>query len=285
MIGPADAQAMTTTSKGPMQQPDTWSAIASGYAGAGKLFDVFHERALAELGELRGKRLLEVACGPGALARAAAGRGAQVVATDFSPGMVEELRRLAVNDGVASAIDAQVMDAEALSLEDDAFDAAFCLFGFMFFPDRARAFAELLRVLKPGGHAVVMTWSPIERRPLMQIGFAAMAEALPDMPKPQKGDLQEPAECEGELSAAGFVDVRCEPVVGEARFESASHYAQVIEDTSGPLKLLRTRMGEAAWAGVRERFLEAAGRRVPQDGPFTLSAEALMTCGRKVTGK
>lgn len=264
-----------------MQQPETWSAIAQGYAGAGKLFDVFHEQALSAVGELRGKRLLEVACGPGALARCAAGRGAQVVATDFSPGMVEELRRLATIDGVDGAIDAQVMNAERLELDDGGFDAGFCLFGFMFFPDRARAFGELKRVLKPGGHAVVLTWGRIERRPLMQIGFQSMAEALPNMPRPQKGDLQEPAECVAEMSAAGFIDVHSEPVVGEIRFENATHYAQVIEDTSGPLKLLRARMGEAAWAGVRETFVAAATKRLPQGGPFTLGAEALMTRGRK----
>jgi hypothetical protein len=40
-------------------------------------------------------------------------------------------------------------------------------------------------------------------------------------------------------------------------------------------------VGEAAWAGIRERFIAAAKKRVPQDGPFTLSAEALMTWGRK----
>ncbi|HEU5073400.1 MAG TPA: methyltransferase domain-containing protein [Polyangiaceae bacterium] len=268
--------------KSPMQQPETWSAIASGYAGAGKLFEVFQERALALLGDLRGKRVLDVACGPGALARSAAGRGAQVVATDFAPGMVEELRRLAAAEGLADAIDAHVMNAEALALENASFDAVFCLFGFMFFPDRARAFGELNRVLKPGGRAVILTWGPIERRPLMQIGFQAMGEALPDVSPPQKGDLQEPAECVAELSAAGFVDVSSEPVVGEARFESASHYAQVMEDTSGPLKLLRTRMGEEAWAGVRERFLAAASRRLPADGPFTLGAEALLTQGRKL---
>lgn len=264
-----------------MQQPETWSAIAEGYAGAGKLFDVFHEQALSTVGELRGKRVLEVACGPGALARCAARCGAEVVATDFAAGMLEELRRLATAEGVADAIDAQEMNAEALALEDASFDAAFCLFGFMFFPNRARAFGELKRVLKPGGDAIVLTWGPIERRPLMQIAFESMAEALPDMPPPQKGDLQEPAECVAELTAAGFVDVHSEAVVGEARFESASHYAQVIEDTSGPLKLLRTRMGEGPWAEVRERFLAAATRRVPQDGPFTLGAEALMTRGRK----
>jgi SAM-dependent methyltransferase len=65
----------------------------------------------------------------------------------------------ATADGVADEIDAQVMNAEALVLEDASFDAAFCLFGFMFFPDRARAFGELKRVLKPGDHAVVLTAS------------------------------------------------------------------------------------------------------------------------------
>ena len=38
-----------------MQKPETWSAIAEGYAGAGKLFDVFHERALSTVGELSGQ--------------------------------------------------------------------------------------------------------------------------------------------------------------------------------------------------------------------------------------
>lgn len=72
---------------------------------------MFHERALALVGDLRGKRVLEVACGHGALARCAAGRGVQVVATDFA-GMVEELRRRASADGVAGSIDAQVMNAD-----------------------------------------------------------------------------------------------------------------------------------------------------------------------------
>jgi ubiquinone/menaquinone biosynthesis C-methylase UbiE len=98
----------------------------------------------------RSARVLDVAAGPGTLTFLAAPRVARVSAIDFSPTMIEELRARAGREGVGN-VDAQVMDAQALTFADSTFDAAFCLFAFMFFPDRARAFREMLRVLRPGG--------------------------------------------------------------------------------------------------------------------------------------
>jgi ubiquinone/menaquinone biosynthesis C-methylase UbiE len=264
---------------GPMQQPATWSAVAEGYADETKDLKVFAESAL-DLAQLEpNARVLDVASGAGALALRAAERGARVVATDFAPGMIAKLRELAAARTL-DTLEAHVMDAQRLALPAASFDAAFCLFGFMFFPDRGQAFAELFRVLVPGGRALVATWAPIERRPLMQVGFEAMAEVLPQMPRPQKGDLQEPAECIAEMSAAGFRDVTTHSVSGSATYGSAAEYVSRTVRSNAPVVLLKTRLGDA-WPATEARLIEAVQKRVPASGPFELSAEAILTCGTR----
>src|SRR5262249_57690307 len=113
----------------------------------------------------------------------------------------EAVAKGAASAGVAN-VETALMDAGALTFADATFDAAYCIFGFMFFPNRARAFGELLRVLKPGARAVIATWAPIDKRPMMKVAFDAMAEALPHLPVPAKGDLQTLGECQSDISAA-----------------------------------------------------------------------------------
>jgi ubiquinone/menaquinone biosynthesis C-methylase UbiE len=223
--------------------------------------------------------VLDVACGPGTLALRAAPAATRVDAVDFSAGMIERLRERAAREGHGN-VHAAVMDAHALGFPDAQFDAAFCLFAFIFFPDRPRAFAELLRVLKPGGRALIATWGPIQRRPAMQIGFEAVAEALPQLPRPAKGDLQETAECVREMSAAGFRDVEAHVFTGVARFESPEHYLDVMIRSGAPFALLRQKLGEDAWRSARERMLTAVQKRLPA-GSVDLAAEAILTCGTR----
>jgi SAM-dependent methyltransferase len=221
--------------------------------------------------------VLDVACGPGTLTFAAAPRAAHVVAVDFSPGMIAEVAARAEREGVKN-VEAKVMDAQALALPDGAFDAAFSMFSFMFFPDRARAFRELYRVLRPGGVAVVGTWAPIERRPMMKLGFDAVAEALPDLPRPTKGDLQEPAECVREMSEAGFEGVACTPFTLSLHFTPEQYLRTIV--LAGPIAMLRKKIGEEAFRAVGNRVLAALRERMPEEGA-TLAAEALMTRGAR----
>jgi ubiquinone/menaquinone biosynthesis C-methylase UbiE len=230
--------------------------------------------------ELRASdRVLDVAAGPGTLTFAVAPRVAQVVAVDFAPGMIEELKARAVREKVAN-VEAHVMDAQSLSFPDASFDAAFCMFGFMFFPDRAKAFRELARVLKPGGHAVVATWAPIDRRPFMKVGFDAMSEALPDLPGTGKGDLQKPEECVQEMSAGGFHDVRSRAFSASARVDSPEHYMRVMATSGAPLVALRKKIGEEAWARVEAKVLDALKRTIPEGGT-DLAAESILTVGTR----
>lgn len=263
----------------PMQLPATWDAVAPGYAEELSRHTTYAEEALRIAGIRPGARVLDVGTGPGVLAFLAAARGATVDAVDFSPGMIAQVHARCAREQIAN-VRAMVMDAQALGFPDESFDAAFALFMFMFVPDRARAFRELQRVLRPGGRVVVATWAPIDRRPLMKIGFDALAEALPELPQPQKGDLQQPDECIRELSAAGFRDVGVTAVTATIRAESPEHYLAIMERTGAPFAMLRKRLGAEGWAAAQQRMLESLRRRIPASG-LELAAEALLTSGMR----
>jgi ubiquinone/menaquinone biosynthesis C-methylase UbiE len=183
----------------PLQNPGTWSAVARGYA---EEIVPLHEAVVAEALERvplqAGDRVLDIATGPGTLAFVAARKARSVEAVDFASGMIAEVKARAQREAVTN-VAATVMDAQALAFPNDDFDAAFCMFGFMFFPDRPRVFREIQRVVRRGGRLLIATWATLDRRPLMKLGFDALGEALPDLPPPQKGDLQTPEECVREL--------------------------------------------------------------------------------------
>ena len=208
---------------GPVQLPATWNARAAGYAEYMVTHAAMYAERALEIVSLRPTdSVLDVAAGPGSLVFVAAPRVARVVAIDFADGMVEQIRTRAKHDGVSN-VEAMIIDAQSLDFPEGSFDAAFCMFGFMFFPDRARAFRELCRVLRPGGRALVATWAPLERRPLMKVGFESLAEALPGLPPMTKGDLQQCDECVQEMSGGGFRDVTAQVFTASMHVDSAEH--------------------------------------------------------------
>jgi ubiquinone/menaquinone biosynthesis C-methylase UbiE len=265
-------------STGPMQLPATWDAIASGYAQVvARWFGSFGVEVMRDASLAATDHVVDVAAGPGTLTFAVAPRVAQVTATDFSPGMIAELTARATRDRVDN-VEGAVMDAQSLDLADRSFDVAFCLFAFMFFPDRAVAFRELLRVLRPGGRAVVATWAPLDRRPLMKVGFDAIAEVFPDLPRPAKGDLQQPDECVAEMTAAGFREVSARLCSASVRVESAEEYLEATERSGLPLAMLRQKLGPEGWPAARARLVDVIRRDVPPGGA-DLTAEAILTRG------
>jgi ubiquinone/menaquinone biosynthesis C-methylase UbiE len=119
------------------------------------------QRRLLELADLRpGERVLEVACGTGLVtfdAAAAVGGAGAVHATDISSAMVERVTDEADGRGMPW-VTAERLEAEDLQLPDASFDVALCSLGIMYVPDPGQAMREMLRVLRPGGRAVVSTW-------------------------------------------------------------------------------------------------------------------------------
>jgi SAM-dependent methyltransferase len=121
-----------------------------------------------------GQRVLDVACGTGALARTVAtrvGAAGSVLGLDANPEMLAVARRL---DGAIEWIHGR---AEALPMPDASVDAVVSQFGLMFFDDRVGALREMARVLRPGGRLAVAVCDAVERSP----GYGAVATLLHEL--------------------------------------------------------------------------------------------------------
>lgn len=118
-----------------------------------------------------GQRVLDVACGTGALTLAVADRvrpGGAVIGLDANPGMLAVARRKRAD------IEWREGRAESLPFADASFDAAVSQFGLMFFDDRVAALREMQRVLRHGGHLAVAVCDALEHSP----GYASLAALL-----------------------------------------------------------------------------------------------------------
>lgn len=114
---------------------------------------------LCESAELAaGDRVLDVACGNGNAALAAAHRFCRVVGLDYVPALLERGRERAAAERLE--IDFVEGDAEMLPFPADSFDAAVSTFGVMFAPNQERAARELVRVVRPGGRIALACWTP-----------------------------------------------------------------------------------------------------------------------------
>lgn len=104
----------------------------------------------------RGERILDLAAGTASSSASLAGSGAQVVAADFSPGMLAEGR---TRHGHLPNITFVEADATALPFGDDEFDAVTMSYGLRNVQQPKKALAELFRVTKPGGRLVINEFS------------------------------------------------------------------------------------------------------------------------------
>lgn len=147
--------------KDPARVSGMFDQVAAGYdrtntilsLGNDRLWRVATTRAIAPR---RGQRILDLAAGTGASAVALARSGAEVVAADFSPGMIAEGRRRHAAVPGLSFVEA---DATDLPFADGEFDTVTMSFGLRNVNEPRKALAELLRVTKPGGRIVICEFS------------------------------------------------------------------------------------------------------------------------------
>jgi SAM-dependent methyltransferase len=126
-------------------------------------------------------RVLELAAGTGVVTRALAtvlDANVSVVATDLNQAMLDQAAAV----GTTRPVEWRQADAMALPFPDADFDAIVCQFGVMFFPDKAKAFSEARRVLKPGGVFVFNVWDRISENEFADTVTAALESVFPKDP-------------------------------------------------------------------------------------------------------
>ncbi|HUR22680.1 MAG TPA: class I SAM-dependent methyltransferase [Acidimicrobiales bacterium] len=180
------------------------------------MFDPWAAALLDEVGVTSGEAVLDVATGPGTVARQAAprvGPSGRVTACDISPAMLAVATAKPVLDGAAPIIYLQC-PADALDVSDGTFDVALCQQGLQFFPDRRGALIEIRRALKPAGRVGVNVWCGIEHcRPFEALSIALGAVLGVETQRTYRSGpwgLGDAAELTRLFEEAGFTDVRVE---------------------------------------------------------------------------
>ena len=178
-----------------------------------RLFEPWAKLLLEETAPREGQVLIDVATGPGTVARLAAlrvGSRGRVVATDVAQAMLNIARAKPALAG-AAPIEYVESPAAPLNVPSSAFDVVVCQQGLQFFPDRLYALQEMHRVLKADEQAGIAVWTEIERNEIFAAIHAALtATALQELADLMTAPFSWPdgAELKSMAEEAGFREVR-----------------------------------------------------------------------------
>jgi SAM-dependent methyltransferase len=276
---------MTTTSPTATVTPEALKAghrsmWASGdYASVAETIDAATSAALfAQLPDLTGRDVLDIATGTGNTALRLAAGGAGVTGLDLSDELLDVARRRAADAGVQ--VDWVAGDAEALPFADASFDAATSVVGIQFAPRHQAAADELVRVLRPGAVLGLVNWTP---GGLVGRMFGVLGQHLPKPPSfasppPKWGDPEHVAALLGD----GVTDLTATRGVNPWRFSSLEAFATFFEERYGPFIAAQAKLGPEGWApaakGLREVYAEL-GTEGP--GGFAIDSEFVVITARR----
>ena len=145
------------------------------------IFDPYARDLASRVVSLAPSAVLEIAAGTGAVTRHLAAQlstDTSIVATDLNQTMLNH----AISVGTSRPVTWQQADAMSLPFAESSFDVVVCQFGSMFFPDKAVAFAEARRVLRPGGRFIFNVWDRIEDNEFADCVTEAMVPLFPSDP-------------------------------------------------------------------------------------------------------
>lgn len=212
-------------------------------------FKPFADDLILRFAARPGLRVLELACGTGVLTQRLLrllDSESRVTAIDLNDAMLVVARDKLGEDSRVSWREA---DAMALPFEDASFDAVICQFGWMFFPDKARALREARRVLASGGQLALNTWDRLETCPVAAEADAAIRGCFPTNPPTfyeTPFSLYDAEALRRMISGAGFAGVSIEHVALEgARLAPAEAAGGIIRGGPFAAEIIQ-RGGEVA---------------------------------------
>jgi SAM-dependent methyltransferase len=252
-------------------QQKTWSE--GDFSMVAGLVMMVAEELIESLEVLPDERVLDVACGSGNGALAAARRSwGNVVGVDFVPALLERGRERAA----VERLDVEFVEGDAAELpfEDASFDVVTSIFGAMFAPDQEKAASELLRVCKPGGRIGMANWVP--DGPVSSMFMIVAKYTPPPPPGFVPPVLWGTEDRVRELFGDGIAELRTGRRPSRQAFRSVDHYLDFFRSYFGPIKTAFDRAGpenEEILASELRAHLEKSN--LAGDGPLVLKPEYL----------
>jgi ubiquinone/menaquinone biosynthesis C-methylase UbiE len=245
-----------------------------------RLFTPWARMLLDRLHLQPGEAVLDVACGPGSVARLAAiavGGGGRVTGVDLSPAMLAIAQAKPVIPD-AAPIDYHEAPADRLPVADADFDVVVCQQGLQFFSNRTTALAEMRRALRARGRVGIAVWAKIEQAPPFAALECAIREVAGDeLAERYRGGpwgMPDADQLRALLEESGFDDVRVTRDALPLSFESAAQLCStlVASPIAAALDVLPTQ---------RREFSQALERRVAVDDALHAQAVAHLAFARR----
>lgn len=145
------------------------------------IFEPYAEDMVNRVARRSPKSVLEIACGTGVVTRKLASllpESTCIVASDLNQAMIDQ----AIATGTMRAVEWRQADAMQLPFADASFDVVVCQFGAMFFPDKAQAFSEARRVLRPGGVFMFNVWGRLQENDFVTVIESVLESIFPQDP-------------------------------------------------------------------------------------------------------
>lgn len=242
-------------------QQKTWSE--GDFAMVAGMVEMVAEELVEAMDIVPDERVLDVACGSGNGALAAARRAwGNTVGVDFVPALLERGRERAA----AERLEVEFVEGDAADLPfgEGEFDVVISIFGAMFAPEHEKTAAELLRVCKPGGRIGMANWVPDGGVGKMFMTIAKHAPPPPGVVPPALWGTEEHLR---EVFGDAISGLRVERRKSRQAFRSADHFLDFFRTYFGPTKVAYERVGpegEAALTADMKAYLEeynVAGER------------------------
>jgi hypothetical protein len=184
------------------------------------MFVPLTEALFAPLALREGASVLDIGCGAGATTLEVArrvGPGGRVTGADISAPLLAVARDRAAAEAPGGAA-IQFIEADVETVDLGRFDHSLSRFGVMFFPDSARAFANVRRMLKPGGRLTFLCWRTLPENLWVSVPRDAVLPLLAEIPPPPEPDtpgpfrFADPDPLVALLRGTGFDSVTCDAV-------------------------------------------------------------------------
>ena len=228
---------------------------------------------------------LEIACGTGepGLSIAILAPQGHVVLTDLAPEMLEIARRRASARGISN-FETLACSADDLPFDDAKFDSVSVRFGYMYFPDMAKATQEFLRVLKPGGRLCSAVWIKPAENPWTSLFMNAVATEMeipaPDSRKPDMFRCAVPGYVSAFYQKTGFIEVVEWEVEVELVARSPIEYWEMMSERVSLAVAALALVDKAAHERIRDLVINAASA-FEEDGKVRIPGLARCIVGTK----